>query len=59
MNKHEKHKHDYYLNTHVIRPMINMIAKHIREHKIIVHFKHGCLKGLYMHVKNLINMALS
>ena len=27
MNKHEKHKHDYYVNSHVIRPMLNMIAK--------------------------------
>ena len=27
MNKHEKHKHDYYINSHVIRAMINMIAK--------------------------------
>ena len=27
MNKHENHKHDYYVNPHVIKPMINMIAK--------------------------------
>ena len=27
MNKHDKHKHDYYGNPHVIRAMINMIAK--------------------------------
>ena len=26
MNKHENHKHDYYVNLHV-KPMINMIAK--------------------------------
>ena len=44
-NHHDKTKHDYYVNPHVIKPMINMIAKQIREHKIIVHFKHGCLKG--------------
>ena len=41
MNKHEKHKHDHYVNPHAIRVMINMIAKHIREHKIMVHMKHG------------------
>ena len=27
MNEPEKHKHDYYVNPHVIKPMINMIAK--------------------------------
>ena len=27
MNKHDKTKHDYYVNPHVIRAMINMIAK--------------------------------
>ena len=27
INQHEKHKHDYYVNSHVIRAMINMIAK--------------------------------
>ena len=59
MNKHEKHKHDYYVNPHVIRAMINMIGKHIREHKIMVHMKHGCLKMLYMHVNDLIIMAFS
>ena len=26
MNKHEKHEHDYYGNSHVIKPMIDMIA---------------------------------
>ena len=26
-NHHGKPKHDYYVNPHVIRPMINMIAK--------------------------------
>ena len=25
--KHDKLKHDYYANPHVIKPMINMIAK--------------------------------
>ena len=33
MNDHEKHKHDYYVNTQVIRAMINMIAKQRWEHK--------------------------
>ena len=27
MNNHENHKHDYYVNPHAIRAMINMIAK--------------------------------
>ena len=26
-NHHDKHKHDYHVNPHVIKPMINMIAK--------------------------------
>ena len=43
--KQDKHKHDHYVNPHVIRAMINMIAKQRWEHKIIVHIKHGCLKS--------------
>jgi len=31
-NHHDKHKHDYYVNPHVIRAMINMIAKQMWEH---------------------------
>ena len=30
-------KHDYYVNPRVIKPMINMIAKQMREHKIMIH----------------------
>ena len=33
VNQHDKHKHDYYVNSHVIKPMITMIAKQLREHK--------------------------
>jgi len=42
-----------------IKPMINMIAKQVREHKIIIHFKYGCLKLLFMYVKDLIIMVFS
>ena len=59
MNKHEKHKHDYYVNPHVIKPMINMIAKQMVRTQNMGPYKHGCLKMLYMHVKDLISMALS
>ena len=38
-------KHDYYVNPHVIRVMINMIAKQRWEHKNNGPYKHGCLKG--------------
>ena len=55
----KKHKHDYYVNPHVIRVMINMMLNKGENTKIIVHNKHGCLKRLYMHVKDLISMALS
>ena len=33
MNQYDKHKHDYYINPHVIGGMINMIAKQRWEHK--------------------------
>ena len=52
-------KHDYYVNSHVIKPMINMIAKQLREHKIIIHFKYGCLKLLFMYVNDSIIMVFS
>ena len=44
MNKHEKHKHDYYLNPHVIKLMINMIAKQMVRTQNMGPYKHGCLK---------------
>ena len=33
INPQYKHKHDHYVNAHVIRVMINMIAKQRWEHK--------------------------
>ena len=55
----KKHKHDYYVNSHVIKPMINMIAKQTVRTQNMGPYKHGCLKMLYMHVKDLISMAFS
>ena len=43
-NHHDKAKHDYYVNSHVIKPMINMIAKQMVRTQNNSPFKHGCLK---------------
>ena len=32
-NHHGKPKHDYYVNSHILRTMIDMIAKQRWEHK--------------------------
>ena len=59
MNHYDKHKDDYYVNPHVIRAMINMIAKQMVRTQNNSPFKHGCLKMLNMYVKDLINIALT
>ena len=43
MNKHEKHKHDYYVNSHVIRTKMYMIANKVRTLSMGP-YKHECLK---------------
>ena len=48
INQHDKHKHDYYANQHVIKPMINMIAKQMVRTQNMGPYKYGCLKMLYM-----------
>ena len=48
-NQHDIQKHDYYVNPHVIKFMMYMIAKQWWEHKNMIHIKHGCLKKA-MHV---------
>ena len=59
ISQHDKHKDNHYVNPHVIRTMIYIIAKQRWEHKNNGPYKTWVSQMLYMHVNGLINMALA